>query len=992
MSLSFHLKEEVNKVHPENQTTESDLFTMPNLLNYLALALSAVLVVFPPPSTAQPPQNPEAEALLLWKQSLRNQTIVSSWIFNQTNGNSSASSPCNWRGISCSAAGNVTGLNLAYTGLQGTLDHLNFSYFPLLLRLDLKVNRLNGTIPTNIGLLSNLVYLDLSTNSFSGTIPLSVANLTKVVELDFSRNAITGQLDPRLFPDRRSSQAKTGLLSLQRLLFQDTLLSGPLPPEIGNLEDLTILALDNCRFSGPIPQSLGNLSKITFLHLNQNGFSGQIPKSFGTLTKLADLSLFSNNLSGSVPEEIGNLSSLVVFHLIFNNLSGQLPPQVCQGGVLANFTAGYNNFTGPIPVSLKNCTSLYRVRLEYNQLTGNLDEDFGAYPNLTYIDLSNNNLQGKILPTWGECSNLTRLSLGGNSIGGEIPVEISQLNQLVVLDFSSNKITGKIPAQVGKLLKLLSLNLSDNRISGQIPSEIGGLSNLASLDLSMNMLRGPIPGQIGDISRLLFLSLSKNQLNGSIPYQIGNLGTLQSLLDLSDNSLTGEISPQLGKLMSLEALNLSHNYLSGSIPDSFSGMLSLSTIDLSFNELEGPLPDSKVFNSSPPEAFSHNKNLCGDSIQGLTPCNNSLSGGGGKKNKGNSRLIIIAVSTSLGSLFLLLLLVGAIALHRKSNRRSQKEDGVKGEDIFLIQNFCGRIVYGDIIRATENFDDAYCIGHGGSARVYKVNLPSGQVVAVKKLFMNEGSEIGEIKSFANEVATLTEIRHRNIVKLYGFCYHEKHMFLVCEYMERGSLADVLRREKDARELDWSKRVNVVKGVAHALSYLHHNCAPPIIHRDISSKNVLLDSEMEAHVSDFGTARFLKPDSSNWTAVVGTFGYIAPELSYTMAVTEKCDVYSFGVLTLEILMGSHPGELSSNLYSSVDNERIQLADVLDPRLPPPTSQKLQDELDSILNLAVWCLRVEPHSRPTMYDASQMPSKRTAIISPAYATTKNVFVVS
>ncbi|XP_058203876.1 MDIS1-interacting receptor like kinase 2-like [Rhododendron vialii] len=943
---------------------------MPNLFNYLALALSVVLVVFAPPSTAQPPQNPEVEALLLWKQSLRNQTIVSSWIFNQTNGNSTASSPCNWRGISCNAAGNVTGMNLAYTGLPGTLDHLNFSYFPLLLRLDLKVNQLTGAIPTNIGLLSNLVYLDLSTNSFSGTIPLSVANLTKVVELDFGRNAITGQLDPRLFPDRGSSQAKTGLLSLQKLLFQNTSLSGPLPPEIGNLEDLTILALDGSRFSGPIPQSLGNLSKLTFLHLNRNRLTGPIPKSFGTLTKLTDLSLYSNYLSGSVPEEIGNLSSLVRFHVLSNNLSGQLPPQVCRGRKLQNFSAGYNNFTGPIPVSLKNCTSLRRVRLEYNQLTGNLDQDFGVYPNLTYIDLSHNNLQGKISPKWGECSNLTLLNLGGNSIEGEIPVEISQLNQLVELDLSSNKIYGEIPAQVGQLSKLSLLNLSDNNIFGRIPLEIGGLSNLASLDLSMNMLSGPIPYQIGDMSRLIFLSLSTNHLNGSIPYQIGNLVSIQILLDLSNNSLTGEISPQLGKLISLEALNLSHNSLSGSIPDSFSGMLSLSTIDLSYNELEGPLPDSKVFNKSPSEAFSHNKNLCGYPNQGLTPCNNSVSGGGGKENKGNSRLIIIAVSASLGSLFLLLLLVGAIALHRKSNRKGQKEDVVKGENIFLIRNFRGRIVYGDIVRATDNFDDAYCIGQGGSARVYKVNLPSGQVVAVKKLFMNEGSEIGEIKSFANEVATLTEIRHRNIVKLYGFCYHEKHTFLVCEYMERGSLADVLRRDKDAKELDWSKRVNVVKGVAHALSYLHHNCAPSITHRDISSKNVLLDSEMEAHVSDFGTARFLKPDSSNWSAVAGTFGYIAPELSYTMAVTEKCDVYSFGVLTLEILMGLHPGELSSNLYSSVDNERIQLADVLDPRLPPPTSQKLQDELDSILNLAVWCLRVEPHSRPTMYDASQV----------------------
>ncbi|KAH7858318.1 hypothetical protein Vadar_022355 [Vaccinium darrowii] len=580
----------------------------------------------------------------------------------KTNGNSSASRPCNWRGISCNSAGNMTGLNLAYTGLQGTLDHLNFSYFPRLLRLNLKVNRLNDIIPANIGLLSNVVYLDLSTNSFSGTIPLSIANLTK--------------------------------------------------------------------------------------------------------------------------------------------------------------------------------------------------------PNLTHIDLSHNNLQGKILPTWAECKNLIFLNFGGNSIGGEIPAEISQLNQLQELDISSNNISGRIPAQVGQLSKLSSLNLSDNNIFGQIPLAIGELSNLAQLDLSMNMLSGPIPYQIGDTSGLLFLSLSKNHLNGSIPYQIGNLETLQTLRDLSYNSLTGQISPQLGKLTSLEALNLSHNSLSGSIPDSFRQMVSLLAIDLSFNQLEGPLPDSRAFNISPLESFSHNKNLCGDPAQGLTPCNDSVSEGG-KGSKGNSQVIVIAVSASLGSVFLLLLLVVVIAFHRRSNRRSQREDVVKGEKIFLVNNFCGRLVYGDILRATDDFDDAYCIGEGGSAKVYKVNLPSGQ-------------------------------------------------------------ANVWRREKDAKELDWSKRVNVVRGVAYALSYLHYNCVPPIIHRDISSKNVLLNSEMEAHVSDFGTARFLKPNSSNWTAVAGTYRYIAPELSYTMAVTEKCDVYSFGVLTLEILMGSHPGELISNLCSSADNERVQLA--------------------------------------------------------------------
>ncbi|GFY92954.1 leucine-rich repeat receptor-like protein kinase family protein [Actinidia rufa] len=278
------------------------------------------------------------------------------------------------------------------------------------------------------------------------------------------------------------------------------------------------------------------------------------------------------------------------------------------------------------------------------------------------------------------------------------------------------------------------------------------------------------------------------------------------------------------------------------------------------------------------------------------------------------------------------------------------------------------MMYGDIIDATNDFNDEYSIGAGGTARVYKAMLPSGQVVAVKKLnFTTESMEIMD-RTFKNEIRTLTEIRHRNVVKLYGFCSHERHTFLVYEFMEKGSLARVLSVDKEAKELDWFKRVDIIKGVANALYYMHHGCAPPIIHRDISSKNVLLNSELEAHVSDFGTARFLKPGSSTWTAVAGTYGYIAPELSYTMAVTEKCDVYSFGVLTLEVLKGSHPGELISTLSSIVD-QGIQLEDVLDPRLSPPT-KKIAHELTSIVKLALWCLRADPRSRPSMQAATQV----------------------
>ncbi|THG11015.1 MDIS1-interacting receptor like kinase 2-like [Camellia sinensis] len=503
-------------------------------------------------------------------------------------------------------------------------------------------------------------------------------------------------------------------------------------------------------------------------------------------------------------------------------------------------------------------------------------------------------------------------------IVGRVPEEIVQLNQLVVLDLSSNQLSGEIPVQLGNLTELSYLSLNANKLFGQIPSQIGALSNLGYLDLSQNMLSGPIPNQIGNCIKLQFMSLSKNGLNGSIPDQIGYLVALQTLLDLSYNSLTGEILSEFGKLVNLENLNLSHNNLSGSIPNSVVDMVSLLSINLSYNDLEGPLPNTKAFHSSL-KYFAINKDLCGE-IQGLRSCNTSSSPKNTSHKSEHTRMVVIVITSSILLLFLIFMVVGIIALYRRGHQVSVQEyqSQSNNENLFSIWNFDGRIVYEDIINATEDFNDEYCVGVGWSARVFNAKLPSGQVVAVKKLSTTtETMEIEDCKSFTNEIVTLTEIRHRNIVKLYGYCSHERHTFLVYEYMKRGSLANVLSSDKEAKELDWFKREEVILSVAHALCYIHHSCMPPIIHRDISSKNVLLNLELEAHVSDFCTARLLKPNSSHWTTVVGTYGYLAPELAYTMGVIEKCDVYSFGVLALEVLMGSHPGELISSLKSLVD---------------------------------------------------------------------------
>lgn len=301
------------------------------------------------------------------------------------------------------------------------------------------------------------------------------------------------------------------------------------------------------------------------------------------------------------------------------------------------------------------------------------------------------------------------------------------------------------------------------------------------------------------------------------------------------------------------------------------------------------------------------------------------------------------------------------------NKQAKTTAATKNGDLLCIWNYDGSIAYEDIIRVTKDFDMKYCIGTGAYGSVYRAKLPNGMVVALKKLHGFEAQVSAFDESFRNEIKVLSEIKHRHIVKLYGFCLHKRMMFLIYEYMEKGSLFSVLFDDEEAMELDWKKRVNIVKGTAQALSYLHHECSIPIVHRDISASNVLLNSEWEPSVGDFGTARFLSLDSSNRTIVAGTIGYIAPELAYTLVVNEKCDVYSFGVVALEILVGKHPEEILSSLQSAPIHN-ITLCQVLDQRLPTP-NMAVSLDIVRVAIIAFACLNPNPCSRPTMKQVSQ-----------------------
>ncbi|XP_058082412.1 MDIS1-interacting receptor like kinase 2-like [Magnolia sinica] len=628
------------------------------------------------------------------------------------------------------------------------------------------------------------------------------------------------------------------------------------------------------------------------------------------------------------------------------------------------------NWTG---ISCNILGSVTGISLPSLGLQGKLDNlSFPSFPNLLHLDLSDNTLIGTIPAHLDTLYKLTSLNLSANEISGSIPLEIGNLVNLNELDLSTNHLNGSIPSTLGNLTKLSILYLDQNRISGSIPSQIGNLQALVELTLYQNNLTGQIPPALGNLSNLTILYLYENQISGSIPPEVGNLVNLKEL-DMSANLLTGSIPSTLGNLSMLTLLHMFENQFSGLIPTELGNLRNLAELGLYGNLLTGSIP-STLGNLT-------NKGLCGE-VQGLQPCNaSSISHGDARKRHKVVILIILLFSV----LVLLFAIVGIISFIYYQRRR-RIEKGVLQRsrgNTFSIWNYDGIFTFEDIVEATEGFDDKYCIGIYG--KVYKANLPAGQLVAVKKLHPLEGGYQSDQRSFRNEIKALTEIRHRNIVKLYGFCSHARCSFLVYEYMERGSLASILSNDEVAAQLNWTLRVKVIKCVAHALSYMHHDCTLPIVHRDLSSNNVLLNSKLEASVSDFGTARLLIPDSSNWTTLAGTYGYIAPELAYTMRVTEKCDVYSFGVVALEVMMGSHPGELISSLSSSSGQDTL-LKDMLDPRLSDPMADVVQEVL-FVVSMALACIRPDPDSRPTMRHVAQELSIRGPSLSlqPFHAVT-------
>ncbi|KAL8208634.1 hypothetical protein R6Q57_008046 [Mikania cordata] len=859
---------------------------------------------------------------------------------------SPSSEYCMWRGVSCdNVTFNVVALNLSGLNLDGELSP-SIGELKGLLSIDLRGNRLSGQIPDEIGDCSSLQNLDLSFNILSGDIPFSISKLKQLELLILKSNRLIGPIPSTLsqIPNLKILDLAQNQLNgeIPRLIYWNEVLQylglrsnnlvGELSPDICQLTGLWYFDVRNNSISGTIPANIGNCTGFQVLDLSYNQLTGEIPFNIGFL-QVATLSLQGNQLSGEIPSVIGLMQALAVLDLSCNNLSGSIPPII------------------------GNLTYTEKLYLHSNKLTGSIPPELGNMSKLHYLELNDNQLTGHIPPELGKLTDLFDLNVAGNKLEGCIPENLSSCTNLNSLNVHGNKLKGTIPTEFQRLESMTYLNLSSNNLAGPIPIELSRIGNLDTLDLSNNKISGQIPSPLGDLEHLLKLNLSRNEFTGYIPAEFGNLRSVMDI-DLSYNHLSGVLPQELGQLQNLFTLNLENNNFTGGLT-SLVNCLSLSFLNVSYNNLAGDIPTGNNFSKFSPDSFLANPRLCSSS---LSSCHASRS----TERVTISKAVILGIA--LGALVLLLMIL--VAVCRPHNSKPFK-DGLYDKPVHysspklvILHMNMALHVYDDIMRMTENLSEKYMIGYGASSTVYKCVLKNCRPVAIKKLYTHYPQYL---KEFETELETVGSIKHRNLVSLQGYSLSPSGNLLFYDYMENGSLWDLLHGPLKKKRLDWETRVQIALGAAQGLAYLHHDCSPRIIHRDVKSSNILLDKDFEAHLTDFGIAKSLCTSKTfTSTYIMGTIGYIDPEYARTSRLTEKSDVYSYGIVLLELLTGRKAVDNESNLHHLILSKTASnsVMETVDPEIS--ATCKDLGEVKKIFQLALLCTKRQPSERPTMHE--------------------------
>ncbi|KAI8003227.1 putative LRR receptor-like serine/threonine-protein kinase [Camellia lanceoleosa] len=928
---------------------------------------------------------------------------------------------CLWNGILCSRRhpDRVIGITLRSQGLVGSLSpHIgNLSFLKSLV---LENNSFHGPIPQEMGRLFRLQIMALNNNSFGGAIPTNLSHCSSLKYLNLMVNYLTGTIPPEL-----GSLSKLGALSLAK-----NNLSGTIPPSIGNLSSLSTLSFMYCNLQGEIPGEIARLRGLRLVQLSVNNLSGKVPSGLYNISNINSLSLGVNQLEGNIPADIGStLPNLQALYLLDNLFTGTLPTSLSNASGLEAINFFFNHFSGTVPKdlgkllglrgisisknwlqddltfisSLTNCTNLRIIDAATNLLRGSLPDSIANLSTYLYeINLEENQIHGSVPSSIGNLVNLTILGMATNYLIGPIPSSIGRLHKLQVLRLHQNKFT-QLPSSLGNLTSLNSLYLGQNNIHGSIPTSLGNCHSLLELYLSQNNLYGPIPPEIMKLSTLsTFLWLGQNALSGSLPLEIGSLKNLADL-DVSHNRLSGSIPNTLGSCLSLEwlrlennsfegeipqglrtlrglrLLDLSHNNLSGLIP-SYLGEFQLDILNLSFNRFHGQVPIQGVFQNASAISVVGNNDLCGGIAKlDLPPCPSSKS----SKNKLSHKLKVILFVVVALVICVTLLVVFFIFLHR---RRVLKK---KTPSMPSFKNEILRVSYAELLKATDGFSEANLIGIGSYASVYKGMLNQDQMmVAVKVLNLQLR---GAFKSFMSECKALRTIRHRNLLKIVSACssvdFHGNDFkAIVYEFMANGSLHKWLHpygvaeqeQQGELRKLKLIERLDISIDIACAIEYLHCGCGSTIIHGDLKPSNVLLDDEMTAHVGDLGLSKFISAASndvsqsqSDSIAIRGTIGYAAPEYGMGDMASTLGDVYSFGILLLEMFTGKRPTDDMFKDHLNLHNfvkEALpdRVMEIVDPciLLEHNTRRWIKDCMVSIMRIGVACSMESPTNRMEM----------------------------
>ncbi|XP_024539934.1 uncharacterized protein LOC9633810 [Selaginella moellendorffii] len=864
-------------------------------------------------------------------------------------------------------------------------------------------NNLQGPIPPEIGNLQSLEILELSSNQLSGGIPPELGNMTSLVHLDLQFNNLSGPIPPDISLLSRLEVLSLGynrlsgaipyevglLFSLRLMYLPNNSLSGHIPADLEHLKMLTQVDLDFNELTGSIPKQLGFLPNLQALFLQQNKLQGSIPPELGQLRSLRFLNLGNNNLTSTIPRELSSLTGLSQLLLNNNSLSGAIPPEL---GLLqfplysslpehVHFVSDQsamdlsgNYLSGPVPPELGNCSLLTVLNLADNLLTGTVPEELGSLSFLASLVLENNQLEGKVPSSLGNCSGLIAIRLGHNRLTGTIPESFGLLTHLQTLDMSFNGLTGKIPPQIGLCKSLLSLALNDNALKGSIPTELTTLPILQFASMAHNKLTGVIPPTLDSLAQLQVLNLEGNMLSGSIPARVGAIRDLRELV-LSSNRLSDNIPSSLGSLLFLRVLLLDKNNFTGTIPPTLCNCSSLMLLNLSSNGLVGEIPRLGSFLRFQADSFTRNTGLCGPPLP-FPRCSAADPTGEAANTLADFHnwkkwLTVLGPAVAVLAVLVFVVLLAKWFHLRPVQVTYDPSENVPGKMVVFVNNFvCD---YDDIVAATGGFDDSHLLGKGGFGAVYDAVLPDGSHLAVKRL---RNENVANDPSFEAEISTLGLIKHRNLMSLKGFYCSAQEKLLFYDYMPCGSLHDVLHgggvaSASPSTLLSWMARLRIAVGTARGLLYLHEGCSPRIIHRDVKSSNILLDSDMEPHIADFGLARLVENNATHLTTgIAGTLGYIAPEVVSTCRLSEKTDVYSFGIVLLELLTGRKPlvlgnlGEIVSvTTWVKAMNQQGKGMETFDSELVSlsPSSGPV---LVQMMQLALHCTSDWPSRRPSM----------------------------